>query len=248
MVKLMAEKMTVGQLVAKHPQTRKIFEKWGIDYCCGGRHDLKTAAAEKSANLEMLLTELNEAIETVSSNQAPETDWTNASLAELADYIEARHHTFMKEQMPRLSAMLVKVKRAHGDKHGEMLTELEDVYLSLREEIESHLMKEEKILFPYIRQIEAHAAGKGPVPQAHCGSVTNPISQMEFEHDNAGNALKRMRELSNNYVVPPDGCSTFAALYEALAGMETDLHEHIHLENNILFPKAIELEHSLKLT
>jgi len=188
------------------------------------------------------LAALNEVIETVSSKETSEQNWTTAALAELADHIEAKHHTFMKEQLPRLSLMLAKVKKAHGDKHGQMLTELEDVYLSLREEIEMHLMKEEQILFPYIRQIEAYAQQKGAKPQVHCGSVANPITQMEHEHENAGRALEQMRKLTNNYVVPDDGCATFAALYEGLAAMEDDLHEHIHLENSILFPKAVELE------
>jgi regulator of cell morphogenesis and NO signaling len=242
MVKMINEMITVGELVAQYPQTRKTLEKWGIDYCCGGKHDLKTAATEKSVNLEALLAALNEAIQTTQAQGVSEQNWTTATLAELADHIEAKHHTFMKEQLPRLSLMLGKVKRAHGDNYGQMLTELEDVYLSLREEIEMHLMKEEEILFPYIRQIEAYANGSGPRPQVHCGTVANPIAQMEHEHENAGRALEQMRELTNNYTVPDDGCATFAALYEGLAAMEDDLHEHIHLENSILFPKAVELE------
>jgi regulator of cell morphogenesis and NO signaling len=242
MIKTINEKMTVGELVAQYPQTRKVLEKLGIDYCCGGKHDIRTAAAEKSVNLDTVLAALNEAIQTTQAQEVSEQNWTTATLAELADHIEAKHHTFMKEQLPRLSLMLAKVKRAHGDNHGQMLTELEDVYLSLREEIEAHLMKEEQILFPYIRQIEAYAVQKGPRPQAHCGTVANPITQMEHEHESAGRALERMRELTNNYVVPDDGCMTFATLYEGLAAMEDDLHEHIHLENSILFPKAIELE------
>jgi regulator of cell morphogenesis and NO signaling len=241
MIKVIDENMTVGELVAMYPQTRKVLEKFSIDYCCGGKHDLKTAAAEKSVNLDTVLAALHEAMQADTSTQAAQ-NWTTATLSELADHIEAKHHTFMKEQLPRLSQMLAKVKRAHGDNHGEMLTELEDVYLSLREEIEMHLMKEEHILFPYIRQIEAYTQQKGPKPHVHCGSVANPITQMEHEHENAGRALERMRELTNNYVVPDDGCATFAALYEGLAAIEDDLHEHIHLENSILFPKAVDLE------
>ena len=241
MVNLMNEKMTVGELVAQYPQARKTLEKLGIDYCCGGKHDLKTAAAEKSVNLDALLAALHEAIDAAASTEVSQ-NWTTATLAELADHIEAKYHAFMKEQLPRLSLMLAKVKKAHGDNHGQMLTELEDVYLSLREEIEMHLMKEEQILFPYIRQIEAYANGSGPKPQVHCGSVARPITQMEHEHESAGHALEQMRKLTNNYAVPDDGCATFAALYEGLAAMEDNLHEHIHLENSILFPKAIELE------
>jgi regulator of cell morphogenesis and NO signaling len=247
MIKLVNGKTTVGELAANYPQTRKILEKWGIDYCCGGKLDLKTAAQEKLVNLDMILAELTDAIEKPVPKESQERNWTQAALTELADHIEEKHHTFMKEQLPRLSMLLAKVKKTHGEKHGEVLAELEDVYISLREEIEMHLMKEEKILFPYIRQIEGYAKGTGPQPQMHCGSVANPISQMELEHDSAGHALERMRELTNNYAMPQDGCNTFAELYEGLAAMEADLHEHIHLENNILFPKAVELENSIGL-
>jgi regulator of cell morphogenesis and NO signaling len=171
-----------------------------------------------------------------------ERNWDTASLTELADHIEQKHHNYMHRQLPAISALFPKLKRAHAEMHGAMLAEIEDIFLSLREEIEMHLQKEEGILFPYIRQIERVAIKGGPAPQVHCGSVANPIHQMEHEHEAAGRALEEMRKITNDYTLPADNCNAFKALYHDLDAMEKDLHEHIHLENNILFPRAIELE------
>jgi regulator of cell morphogenesis and NO signaling len=232
---------TVGEIAAKWPVVREAMERLGIDYCCGGKHTLAEAAAEKGVDLERVMAAINEAVEQGGSAE-DQRDWTTAGLTELADYIEARHHTFMKEQLPRISTLLMKVKRAHGERHGTMLVELDDVFVGLREEIESHLMKEEQVLFPYIRQIESAVAAGQEMPRMHCGSIANPINQMEHEHEEAGKALAQMRILTGNYTPPPDACPTFCTLYEALEAMERDLHEHIHLENSVLFPKARDLE------
>jgi regulator of cell morphogenesis and NO signaling len=234
------EKTTIRNLVVKYPQTRPVLERLGIDYCCGGGHVLKEAAAEKGVALDTLFSALKDSLE--NSSDEPARDWSVATLTELADHIEERHHTFMREQLPRLQELMAKVFTAHRPRHGDMLSRLQDVYQSLRKEIEQHLMKEEQILFPGIRQIEAYAREGGEKPKLHCGSVQNPIRQMEREHDNAGAALVKMRELASNYALPEDACNTFAALYDGLKDLEDDLHEHIHLENNILFPGSIELE------
>jgi regulator of cell morphogenesis and NO signaling len=243
MEELLGERTTVRDLVVKYPRTRPVLERFGIDYCCGGGHTLKDAAAEKGVVLDALFAALKDSIETpVADSSERERDWSFAPLTELADHIEERHHTFMKEQLPRLHELMAKVLKAHGPRHGEMLSQLQDVYQSLRREIEQHLMKEEQILFPGIRQIDACAHEGGKKPELHCGSVQNPIRQMEHEHDNAGAALAKMRELTSDYTLLDDACNTFAALYDGLRDLEDDLHEHIHLENNILFPKSIELE------
>jgi regulator of cell morphogenesis and NO signaling len=144
--------------------------------------------------------------------------------------------------LPRLDGLLAKVQKAHSSMHSDMLGQLRHAYDSLRTELEAHLMKEEQILFPLIKETEAFVHGGGAKPVSHCGSVANPIRQMEREHDDAGNELAIMRKLTGGYQLPIDACQTFAALYEGLAAMEADLHEHIHLENNILFPKSIERE------
>ena len=135
-----------------------------------------------------------------------------------------------------------KVYNAHKKNHGPMLSELNKIFENLRADIETHLLKEEQILFPMIKEIEAFAAGKGPKPVAHCGTVENPIRQMEAEHDAAGNLLAQMRKITQDYALPDDACESFKALYEGLQELEEDLHEHIHIENNILFPKSIVME------
>lgn len=237
-----SENKTVGQLAADYPALRHVLEAHGIDYCCGGKQDLATASRQAGLTPEQLETILQEAVDRIESQKETERNWTQASLTELADHIEDRHHTYMKRQLPRVENLIHDVMRAHGAQHGAMLTELNRVYTGLRHEIEMHLMKEEQILFPYIREIEAHQRRGEPMPPMHCGTVQNPIAQMEHEHDNAGDALAQMRELTNGYRCPDDACSKFRELYAALQDMEADLHEHIHLENNILFPKAVELE------
>jgi regulator of cell morphogenesis and NO signaling len=148
----------------------------------------------------------------------------------------------MREALPRLDNLLNTVIGAHGARHGDMLRALRTTFAGLRQEIEMHLMKEEQVLFPYIRQMEESVSRSGAVPPMHCGTVRNPVRQMEAEHENAGEALASMRSLTEDYTLPADACPTFAALYEGLQDMEADLHEHIHLENNILFPRAEQME------
>jgi regulator of cell morphogenesis and NO signaling len=203
---------------------------------------LDAAASEKGVELEKLIADLNDVINAPPAEDRPVRDWTTASLTEFVDYIEERHHTFMKAQLPRLRSLLSAVQRAHAARHEEMLQELGGIYDSLQFEIEQHLMKEERILFPYIRQIDAFAQGRGEEPVVHCGTIQNPIRQMEHEHENAGEALAKMRDLTSNYRLPDDACNSFRALFDGLQALEADLHEHIHLENNILFPRAIEME------
>ena len=168
------------------------------------------------------------------------TDWRTASLSALTNHIVDKHHTFMKRELPRLGEFMDKVLGAHGENHPE-LTEVASVFAALRLEIEGHLMKEEQVLFPMIQKMEITRE----VGSAHCGSVNNPIGVMEHEHDNAGEALRRLRVLTGDYTPPADGCPTYQALLAGLAAMERDLHEHIHKENNILHPRAARLETAL---
>jgi regulator of cell morphogenesis and NO signaling len=156
----------------------------------------------------------------------------------LIDHILNTHHAYMKTQLPRVAALLAKVLQAHSDRHGDMLRAVAAVYGPMKAELDGHLAKEEMVLFPLVRALD----GGAKPGSFHCGSVQNPIRVMWMEHDSAGEALAEMRRLTSDYTAPEDACNTFKALYFELAEMERDLHRHIHLENNILFPRAIALE------
>jgi regulator of cell morphogenesis and NO signaling len=234
--------MTVKDIVVRYPQTRTILEMLGIDYCCGGKATLNRAAEQVGLSTDQVLVKLELELTKADQDTTSVHDWSSVSLTELVDHIEQTHHVFMKEQLPRLASLLDRTIQAHGERHGKMLEQLKDSYISLKTDIEMHLAKEEKILFPLIRQMEAFEQNRRPAPDMHCGSISNPIHQMEHEHDVAGEILARMRHVTNNYTLPSDACPTFVALYEGLDALEKDLHEHIHLENNILFPKIQALE------
>ena len=237
--------MTVGELVVQYPQMRLHLEKMGIDYCCGGKLPLSAAAKQAGVEWPILRAALKDVL-TSEPKGRDNTDWNSVSLSVLVDHIVDTHHAFLKEQLPRLDQLGARVEKAHAAEHGEMLSHLRRVYGLLRNELEPHLMKEEQILFPTIKGIDAFMTGTGPRPVVHCGSVANPIAQMEHEHDTAGSALVDLRQVTANYQLPPDACQSFAALYDGLQALEADLHEHIHLENNILFPKSIAQEHEMR--
>jgi regulator of cell morphogenesis and NO signaling len=231
----------VKDIVVHHPETRTVLERLGVDYCCSGKIPLAQAAQEAGLSAEQVLADLDQAVNAPQSN-ASAKDWTLTSLGELADHIERTHHAFMKAQLPRLVGLLDKTLQAHRHRYGEMLKQLKNALISLKTDIEMHLVKEEKILFPLIRQVDAYRQGQGPVPDVHCGTVAHPIQQMEYEHEQAGRFLDRIRTITSDFQLPDDACETFRALYDGLRDLESDLHEHIHLENNILFPKAVEIE------
>ena len=225
---------TVGEIAARQPASVRIFEKYRIDFCCGGRIPLEDACVRAGVEPAAVLQE----IETASAQTPDATDWQNAPIDTLIDHILQTHHVYMKTELPRLESMLAKVASVHGDR----LPALAPVFGPLKQELEGHLMKEEMVLFPLIRVLaEANRSGL-PAPPSHCGSVRNPLRVMLMEHDHAGDALGDLRRLTNNYTLPEGACNTFRALYHGLTEMEADLHQHIHLENNILFPRAAALE------
>jgi regulator of cell morphogenesis and NO signaling len=194
-------------------------------------------------NLPALLSALEKALETPAALlEIAERDWYTAPLHELVDHILEVHHAYMKDTLPRIGELIQKVLHAHGAHHGEMLQRLQDLYQALAGELSGHLLKEEAILFPYIVAAEAHRHGGSARPAACFASVGNPIRQMEHEHESAGQTLAQIRKVTGDYSLPEDVCPTFRALYEELERMERDLHQHIHLENNILFPRAIAAE------
>lgn len=237
------EKTTVRALVGRYPQTRPVFERHGIDYCCGGGKSLADAARECGHELPKLMDALKEVLDRPPGRaETAEVDWYAASLRELIRHIVDEHHAYMKTALPQLRSMISAVLKAHAAQHGYMLSQVQAVFNNLDEEISSHLMKEEQVLFPFIIAAETHAQQGQPMLSAPCGSVCHPIQQMEHEHESAGRALANLRKVTNDYALPPDACPTFRAMYKELQRMEADLHQHIHLENNILFPRALELE------
>ncbi len=226
---------TVGELVAERPGRARVFEEYGIDYCCGGKISFEQACREKDLDPGAVAAKLNQADSAPSAANEPR--WTTASLTELCDHIESTHHAYLHRELPRLQTLAQKVAAAHGEKYPST-QELLQVFLAMRAEIDSHLMKEERVLFPMIRQLEASK----DTPQFHCGSLANPIRVMEHEHDSTGRALEKLRELTDQYTPPSDACNTWRALLDGLREMEADLHQHIHKENNILFPRSARLE------
>ena len=232
---------TVGDLAAERIDRIRVFESFGIDFCCGGRATLADACRAANCAPAEVVAALEAADRSAAAAGEPDpTDWRTVSLTALTNHLVATHHTFMKRELPRVSGLLDKVLGAHAAHHPE-LADVARVFGALRAEIDGHLMKEEQVLFPLIQEMEAtRQAGS-----AHCGSVNNPIGVMEREHDNAGAALRRLRELTDGYTPPADGCATYEALLAGLAAIERDLHEHIHKENNILHPRAAQLEYAL---
>ncbi len=222
---------TVGELVTERLSRSKIFEEYGIDYCCNGNIPLTQACAEKGLNADEVIERLHKADETTPPEK--EADWNAASLTDLADHIERTHHVYLRDVLPRLIDLMEKVREAHCKRHGE-LADVQRTFMALKDELEMHMMKEEQVLFPMIRAME-----KGDVSAtAHCGGLDNPIRVMEHEHEYAGNALARLRDLTGGYVPPEDACPSYRAMLDALTELEFDLHQHIHKENNILFPRA----------
>jgi regulator of cell morphogenesis and NO signaling len=237
------DQTTVRDLAGRYPQTRPVFEKQGIDYCCGGGKCLAEAAGEHGLALPNLVAALQAAIDAPAATaERPDKDWYAASLTELVGHIVDAHHGYLRAALPRLRTLVPTVLKAHGAQHGDMLRQVQELFAALDAELSSHLMKEEQVLFPYINAIEAQHRDGTPAPAGPCGSVRHPIQQMEYEHESAGQALANLREVTHDYALPADACPTFRAMYEELERLEADLHQHIHLENNILFPRAIELE------
>lgn len=219
----------VGELVAQRPARARVFEELGIDYCCGGKRPLKEVCEEEGLDVARVADRLEKA----EASASDEVDWNSRSMSELADHIERTHHAYLKAELPRLSALVAKVAGRHGPNHPE-LSLFARVFEGVRAELEAHMTKEEQILFPAIRRLEADPDGS-----AFSGeSLAGPIQVMEHEHDSAGEALARMRELTDDYAVPADACNSYRAMLHDLERLEEDMHAHIHKENNILFPRA----------
>ena len=234
-----AEK-TVRELAVENPAATRIFEKLGIDYCCGGNQSLDDACRAANLPLDQVLDSLEMAEQAARSAQKFH-DWQREPLGDLIAHINGTHHKYTREEIARLGPLFVKVCSVHGQNHSE-LPEIRAIFAGLAQELTMHMMKEEMVLFPYIVRMEESVIQNEPIVPPPFGSVKNPVSMMEHEHDSAGAALRAMRQASSSYSAPPDACISYQTLYKALAQFEADLHQHIHLENNILFPRAIAME------
>jgi len=230
---------TVGGIAAELPDCAQELEKLGIDYCCGGSRSLGEACAEAKIPVEEALERLKRAA--AGTQASAGQDWQTRTLADLITHITSTHHVFVRTKCPHIQTLTQKVVDAHAGNHPELL-QLQQVFSALSEELSVHLMKEEQVLFPYVVRMEENVLAGESVPPAMFGTVMNPIGMMMQEHDGAGNALRFMRSITSDYRVPEDACASYRTLYEELQAFETDLHQHIHLENNILFPRAAAME------
>ena len=231
---------TVREVALELPQATRIFERLKIDYCCGGDKPLTEACASAGVEVDDVMRMLDEAGQ-ARIREIGAVDFRQASLTELIAYILDKHHVYTKEEMVRLESLIEKVIGAHGANHPE-LHGMGELFRQLCADLTPHMFKEEQILFPYIVEMEKAAIQHSPAPFAPFGTVNNPIRMMMMEHETVGEILRELRALSSDYAVPADGCISYQTLCQALAAFEKDLHHHIHLENNILFPRAIEME------
>jgi regulator of cell morphogenesis and NO signaling len=228
---------TVGAIVADDFRAAAVFHRHNIDFCCGGGRSLDEACRARGVDPAVVRAELR--VATSSGPAAPRFSTWDAGT--LIDYIVAKHHEYVRQALPTLLAHSEKLARVHGGRHPELF-EIADLVREIAAEMSSHMMKEEHILFPFIRAAAHAAADGGQPPQSPFGSVANPIRMMEAEHESSGAAMARICELSNGYQAPPDGCTTYRVCMQELEAFEQDLHTHVHLENNILFPQALRFE------
>jgi len=229
----------VGEIVAETPNCAREFEAIGIDYCCGGNRTLREACAELNVSVDETLARLEKSAAQATSVE--DKNWQALPLADLIAHINNTHHVFVRTECPRINALAAKVAGVHGKNHPELLS-IQAIFAALAEELQVHLMKEEHILFPYVLLMEESVASGEMAPPAMFGTVMNPVRMMMQEHDGAGEALRSLRSESHDYKLPEDACVSYRTLYQALQDFEKDLHQHIHLENNILFPRATAME------
>jgi regulator of cell morphogenesis and NO signaling len=228
---------TVADLVIADPTTARVFEHHGIDYCCHGQRSLEQACADAGVPLEQVAAEL---AELTASADAPSGGDTDHRVGTLIGHIVATHHTYLRRELPRLADLMAQVVAARGDAH-PVVHRLASLLAELTDDLMPHLAKEEKVLFPLAIEL----LGAVEPTTVHCGSVLNPIRVMNVEHDRVGELLTSLRSQTDSYRPPADACPTWRALYAGLADLEADIHAHVHLENNVLFPALIDLETSL---
>lgn len=233
---------TLGEIVAENYQAAAIFDKFQMDFCCHGNRSLHEACQEKKVPVEEVLA----AVQAATQSNEPDTtgvprdikDWP---LDLMADYVEKKHHRYVTQQIPEIEAYVIKINKVHGHHHPE-LAAVQQIFQETAGELTMHMKKEELMLFPYIRKmVQAKISGR-PVTPAPFGSIANPVNAMLADHEMEGERSARLRELTNNFQAPADGCNTYRLTFKLLEAFEQDLHQHIHIENNILFPGAIIFE------
>jgi regulator of cell morphogenesis and NO signaling len=230
------DQTTVGDIVAADFRAAAVFEGLGIDFCCGGRREFSEACRDASVDPKTV----RRALEALTPAGAARNDFASAPLEQLIDHIVDTHHAYVRSALPTIAHYLAKLVEAHGARHPELVRIL-TVFRDLRADFEQHLIKEEQVLFPYVRDLATTTRPCG-VSMSPFGTVENPIRMLEREHLEAGDEMRMIRELTHGYGVPADGCTTYAVCMAELSRFERDLHRHVHLENNVLFPRAIELE------
>ena len=235
------ENNIIGELVAQDYRAAAVFKKYGIDFCCQGNRTIEDACVAKNLDSKLVVTDLNSIIQVSSEGT---TDYKSWPIDLLADYIEKKHHRYVEEKTQEIKPYLDKICRVHGERHPELF-EINEHFNAAAGELATHMKKEELVLFPFVRKM-AKAKQENTVPDTpHFGTVENPIQMMMNEHTTEGERFRKIETLSNNYTPPQDACNTYRVTFALLKEFEQDLHLHIHLENNILFPKAIELEKQL---
>jgi len=232
---------TLQSIAVELPGATRVFEKLGIDYCCRGNRRLRDVCVGADLPVDQVLQSLQDAERSAGEDPDELKNWNNESLADLIGHIVTRHHGFVREQLERLDPLLVKVLAIHGDRHPE-LAWIRRLFEGLRKDLLDHIGQEEKLLFPYVLQLEAAANGERAVPHPSFGTLEAPLQRMIREHDEAGTQLREIREASNHFLVPRDACLSYRELYQGLQALEEDLHQHMFLENYILFPRAAKLE------
>jgi len=233
---------TVGEIVATDFRAAGIFERYGIDFCCGGRRSLDDACRSVDADLAAVVS----ALDAMPSAPGPADEVAQWPLHRLIDDIVSTHHAYLRSVSPTIGRYLLKLEEVHGARHPE-LHRVAAAFARLSSALGQHLLKEEQVLFPYVRDLADRAGQPGDLLRSPFGTVENPIRMMEREHREAADELRIIHELTDQYTAPADGCTTYAVCLAELAQFERDLHRHVHLENNVLFPKAIALENALQL-
>jgi regulator of cell morphogenesis and NO signaling len=232
--------MTIREIALEAPETTRVFEEFKIDYCCGGRRSVEDVCADAGIDPKVLMDRIESAI-FKSRNETDLSRPEDKTPGDLIGYIIDKHHVFTAQEIDRLTPLMAKVATRHGELHPELL-ELKAMFTDLTDSLVPHMRKEEVVLFPYILQMEEAANAGLSAPPSHFGTVQNPVRMMMSEHDTDGERLRKMREITNDYTLPDGACPSYTALFAGLEDLERDLHRHIHLENNVLFPAAVRLE------